>query len=327
MNYNIKEVISENDRLTVAAFLKKFDFKYENIDFSIYIEVEKEVIATVSTRHNIITFFAVSEVYQSENIAGQLLSYMINYLASKGIDHLFIYTTLKYKSYFENMGFKIILVTNEVAVLESNNYNIEEELNKLKFKFSLNKEKYNVVCLNANPFTKGHLYLIESILKEGLPLIVFVLEEDKSFFSYVDRLAMVKLGLEEYKNVTVVPSTYYLISDLTFPTYFLKNDLDKVSIEGMVDALIFKNYFMKIFNIKRRYVGEETDPTTNRYNDMLKIVLKDDLTIIPRIKDNNQIISASLVRKFYKDNDFESLASLVPIKVGCYLKELRKLNG
>ena len=56
MNYNIKEVISDNDKETVAAFLKKFNFKYENVDYSIYLEVEKEVIATVSTRHNIITF-------------------------------------------------------------------------------------------------------------------------------------------------------------------------------------------------------------------------------------------------------------------------------
>lgn len=326
MNYNIKEVISDYDKKAVATFLKNFNFKYENIDYTIYIEVDKEVIATVSTRYNIITFFAIKEEYQAENIAGHLLSYLINYLANQGIDHLFVYTSYEYFSYFESMGFKKILLTDNVAVLESNNYDIRKELNKLKLNFSLNKKKYNAVCLNANPFTKGHLYLIESILKEGLPLIVFVLEEDKSFFSYQDRFKMVKLGLEGIKNVTVVPSTYYLISSLTFPTYFLKDDLDKVSIEGKVDALIFKKYFMEIFNIKKRMVGEETDPTTNKYNEVLKEVLKDNLIIIPRKKVLNEVISASLVRKKYVIGDFHSLSSLVPENVICYLKELRKLD-
>ena len=325
MNYNIKEVISDNDKETVAAFLKKFNFKYENVDYAIYLEVEKEVIATVSTRHNIITFFAISEEFQAENIAGYLLSYMINHLASKGIDHLFIYTTPMYFKYFESMSFRTILLTDVVAVLESNNYDIKKELHKLKVKYSLNEEKYNAVCLNANPFTKGHLYLIESILKEGLPLIVFVLEEDKSFFSYEDRFKMVKFGLEKIKNVTVVPSTYYLISNLTFPTYFLKDDIDKVSVEGKVDALIFKNYFMKIFNIQKRYVGEETDPTTKRYNEMLKKILNDDLIIIPRKKVFDEIISASLVRKKYQEDDFKSLSSLVPKKVVSYLKKLKDI--
>ncbi|MFA6827577.1 MAG: [citrate (pro-3S)-lyase] ligase [Bacilli bacterium] len=327
MNYNIKEVITNYDRKKVASFLKDFGFKYENVDFSIYIEIEKEVIATVSARHNIITFFAIKQEFQAENIAGYLLSYMINHLATIGIDHLFIYTTLKYYNYFENMGFKVILLTDEVAVLESNNYDISEELNKIKVKYFLNEDKYNAVCLNANPFTNGHLHLINSILKQGLPLIVFVLEEDKSFFSFFDRFNMVKLGLKKVDKVTVVPSTYYLISNLTFPTYFLKNDLDKVKVEGMVDALIFKNYFMKIFNIQKRIVGEEIDPTTNSYNEVLKEVLKDDLIIIPRKKVSGDIISASLVREKYKIKDFESISSFVPKSVVAYLKVLRNNYG
>lgn len=327
MNYKIKEVISDYDKLTVATFLKKFNFKYENIDFSIYIEVEKEVIATVSARHNIITFFAIKEEYREENIAGYLLSYLINYLANKGMDHLFIYTTHKFSTYFESMGFSVIVKSNDVVVLETNNYNISEELLKVKKKYLLNEDKYNAVCLNANPFTKGHLYLIDTVLKEGLPVIVFVLEEDKSFFSYPERLSMVKLGLEGYKNVKVIPSTYYLISSLTFPTYFLKNDLDKALIEGKIDALIFREYFMKIFNIEKRFVGEESDPTTNKYNEMLKLVLGKSLTIIPRKALNDKIISASLVRKKYQENNFLEMSSLVPEKVKVYLQELRKSNG
>ena len=74
--------------------------------------------------------------------------------------------------------------------------------------------------MNANPFTKGHQYLVEQT-KESPHVYVFVLSEDKSLFSKA-RFAMVQKGVAHLPNVTVLSTEDYLVSSATFPTYFLK---------------------------------------------------------------------------------------------------------
>lgn len=77
------------------------------------------------------------------------------------------------------------------------------------------------IVMNANPFTKGHRYLIETAAEKCDKLYVFVVSEDKSLFSAKDRLEMVKLGTKDIEKVTVLPTGPYLVSSATFPTYFL----------------------------------------------------------------------------------------------------------
>lgn len=51
------------------------------------------------------------------------------------------------------------------------------------------------IVMNCNPFTRGHLYLIEEALKKVEALYIFCVEEDRSFFSFADRFTMIKKGL------------------------------------------------------------------------------------------------------------------------------------
>ena len=73
--------------------------------------------------------------------------------------------------------------------------------------------------MNANPFTKGHQYLVEKAKKVHI-VYVFVLSEDKSLFSKEARFAMVQKGVAHLPNVTVPITEDYLVSSATFPTYF-----------------------------------------------------------------------------------------------------------
>jgi cytidyltransferase-like protein len=50
-----------------------------------------------------------------------------------------------------------------------------------------------IIIMNANPFTKGHRYLIEQAAQQVEHLIVMVVEEDASRFSYAERKAMVEM--------------------------------------------------------------------------------------------------------------------------------------
>ncbi|MFB0972448.1 MAG: [citrate (pro-3S)-lyase] ligase, partial [Neofamilia sp.] len=65
-------------------------------------------------------------------------------------------------------------------------------------------------------------HLLEYAKSKVDELIVFIVEEDKSTFTTEERYSIVK---NEYKNddkVVVILGGPYIISQATFPTYFIK---------------------------------------------------------------------------------------------------------
>lgn len=182
---------------------------------------------------------------------------------------------------------------------------------------SIKKEGYNgAIVMNCNPFTLGHLYLIEYAASRVDNLYIFVVEENKSFFSFEDRLDLVKKGTSHLKNVLVLPSGKFIISAVTFPGYFYKNYLKDATIDASNDLEVFGNYIAPSLNIKVRFAGEEPlDPVTCQYNDSMAEMLPKygiNFISIPRREDNNGVISASRVRSYIKSKKFEEIKKIVP---------------
>ena len=71
------------------------------------------------------------------------------------------------------------------------------------------------IVMNCNPFTYGHRYLIEEACKIVDLLIIFVVEENQSLFSFAERFAMVCEGTSDLEKVMVVPSGEYILSNET----------------------------------------------------------------------------------------------------------------
>lgn len=172
------------------------------------------------------------------------------------------------------------------------------------------------IVMNCNPFTYGHRYLIEQALETVDFLIIFVVEEDSSLFSFNERFAMVYKGTADLNNVMVVPSGPFILSRTTFPEYFMKaedKDLDK-NIEN--DVKLFAEKIAGYLNIRYRFAGEEPeDIVTNKYNMCMKKILPKNgikFVEIPRKKVNGQYISASLVRQCLERYDLEGLSKLIP---------------
>jgi len=170
------------------------------------------------------------------------------------------------------------------------------------------------IVMNCNPFTLGHRYLIEQALKQVDNLIVFVVEEDKSAFTFKERYLMVIEGTKDLKNVIVVPSGNFILSQTTFPEYFLKIE-DKDIIHNVeYDITLFAEQIAPKLNITYRFVGEELeDRVTNIYNEAMKRILpKHGINIVEilRARINGKIISASLVRK--RLDNREKILELVP---------------
>ncbi|NLD25820.1 MAG: [citrate (pro-3S)-lyase] ligase [Acholeplasmataceae bacterium] len=317
----IKLAVLEREKKEIVSFLESFGLCYDKVDMTIYASENNEIIGTVSAQANIIKDFAVRSDYQGQSLAAILLSEMINLLAVEKIYYLQVYTKPPYREVFESLHFREIVTTADVCLLESRHRTITEVLKKLKVEYNIDSKDVGCAVMNCNPFTLGHRYLIEEASSRHELFLVFIVETDQSYFHYHDRLELVRQGTKDLKNVIVLPSTDYLISGLTFPTYFLKADTDEVLVQAECDAKIFSRYFMEIFGISKRYLGTETDPVTAKYNEVLKKILKDKVEVIERVKSGGVTISASLVRKYLKEGDFEKIAPLVPKTTLEFLKK------
>lgn len=178
------------------------------------------------------------------------------------------------------------------------------------------KGTVGAIVMNCNPFTYGHRYLIEYAAKKMDSLYIFVVEEDCSFFKFADRIQMVKQGTKDLENVIVVPSGRWVLSNETLPVYFEKEQKQEAQVDASKDLEIFARYIAPPLGITKRFVGEEpTDKVTRQYNRQMQEMLGDfgiELEIIPRKELDGVAISASNVRRYMKEGNWEAVKRLVP---------------
>lgn len=198
-------------------------------------------------------------------------------------------------------------------------------------RYGLRKEKnganVGAIVMNCNPFTKGHRYLIEQAVQYVDKLFVFVVEEDSSYFRFINRMKLVEAGVSDLPNVQVVPSGKYILSNKTFAQYFNKEQVQNV--ESMdYDIDIFGEVVAAGLGIKYRFVGEEPlDQVTREYNETMKRILPHfgvKVIEIPRMRDAEYgIVSASLVRKALYEGSWEIIEKICPESTVAYLKSMR----
>lgn len=294
----------------------------EGVDRTALIYDGDSLIATGSRSGNILKLIAVDDDRQGEDLTATVISALRRDAFNAGYRHLFLYTKPKNEAIFKGLFFYTVVKTNDVVLMEDRPRGIADYVE------SLPKGDGSVggaIIMNANPFTKGHRYLIERAAGECERLYVFVVSEDKSRFTARDRYEMVARGVEDLENVTVLHTGEYLLSAATFPTYFLKDRENATRVRCEVDIAVFLRYIVPRLNITHRYVGEEPlSPMTAAYNAALADALSGtgvELTVIPRLSDGKEPISASRVRSLIDTGDTDTLASLLPVTTLDYLKD------
>lgn len=181
------------------------------------------------------------------------------------------------------------------------------------------------IVMNANPFTFGHLHLVRRAAESVEKLIIFVVEEDKSYFDFKTRYRLVEENVKDIPNVVVAPSGKFIISTTTFPSYFRKDMADLGKIDTAQDVEVFARLIAPQLNIRSRYVGEEPFcKVTSDYNSKMAEILPRhgiEFRKIPRLEIGNEPVSASKVRKLLAQDNWEELAELVPPATFSYLKQ------
>ncbi|MDR3593290.1 [citrate (pro-3S)-lyase] ligase [Clostridium sp.] len=318
---NLEEIIIEGNDYKkineVKNFLLKQGLRFDNnIEYTVALYDNNQIIATGSFDGRILKCIAVDENYKGMGISNKIVSTLINEQYRRGNNHLFVYTKPSNYKMFEDFGFyKIAEVTNKVILLENNPYGISSFQDRIQKK-KVEGKIISAVVVNCNPFTLGHKYLIEKASKESDVVHVFVVSEDRSVFSAKVRYKLVEEGLGHLKNVVIHKGEDYIISSATFPSYFIKKLDEVVKIHTSLDIKIFAEYIVPALGINRRYVGEEPScEVTKTYNDTMKEILPSynvEVIEVPRIGVGNDITSASRVRKLIKENKFSEVKNLIP---------------
>lgn len=269
-------------------------------------------------------YFLDSPEHFNHIINGKIAEQIFDTVADSLEEYLHLTDTGKYFCY-NNDDFK-----SEADTLAQSN----PELHKFVSELAQKRKPLPVgstigsIVMNCNPFTLGHRYLIEQAAAQCDLLYIFVVEENKSIFSFEDRFMLVQQGTADLENVIVMPSGSFMISTLTFPEYFNKDNPAAVQVDPSMDVEIFGKYIAPALGITLRFAGEEPlDVVTNRYNETMKHILPAyglTFKVIPRKECDGQVISASRVRNCLKTKDFIQINSLVPDTTFRYL--LQKFN-
>lgn len=274
-----------------------------------------QIIATGSCFDHTLRCFAVSREHQGEGLLSDLLSHLIAIQFQRGHTHLFLYTKPKSAHFFSDLGFyEIARVPGMLVFMENRRNGFSEYLKGLTDGLE-DIEASAAVVMNANPFTLGHQYLVESAASRCKALHLFVLSEDASLVPFSVRKKLVEEGCAHLSNVIVHDSGPYLISHATFPSYFLKEETAVIQGHAFLDLAVFAR-IASALHITERYVGDEpTSLVTGIYNRIMAEELPRygiDCHILPRKKAGNSAISASVARLCLQSGDWNRFRTLVP---------------
>ncbi len=150
----------------------------------------------------------------------------------------------------------------------------------------------------------------------------FVVEEDKSFFPFGDRIDLVKQGTAHLENVCVINSGIFVISSTTLPGYFEKDQVGDIYLDASNDMMLFLQ-IAKAMSISIRFAGSEPiDRFTSQYNENMNNYLTRygvQFVEIDRKKSDGEVLSSSAVRKYLKEGNFDAIKSIVPETTYRYL--------
>ena len=318
MSYAISEVRPTDKRglAEVDALLTKEGIRRDNnLDYTCAMyDDDYRAIATGSCFGNTLRCFAVSGEHQGEGLLNEIVTHLLQIQSERGNFHLFLYTKPDSAKFFGDLGFhEIARVEHTLAFMENRRDGFASYLRALEN--TKRPGKSAALVMNANPFTLGHQYLTETASAACDTLHVFMVSEDVSLIPYAVRKRLIQSGTAHLRNVVLHDSGPYIISNATFPSYFLRDETAVIESQARLDLQVFVKIAAAL-GVTARYVGEEpTSEVTGRYNKIMQAELPKaglDCVVIPRKESGGKAISASAVRQLIQRGELDALKALLP---------------
>lgn len=301
-------------RRRVEAFLAANGLRLAPLDRYVVVtrdEDGNEILAGGGLDGNVIKCVAVSESARSEGLMNILVSRLIVIAREEGRDSVKAFTKPENEGIFKSLGFGLLASAPKAILMENGRGGLPEYR---KYLASLARPGRNgAIVMNANPFTKGHRYLVEQAASLVDNLYVIVVKEDRSRFPYVERKAMIDAGCAGLDNVVVCEGSDYAISAATFPTYFLKKLDDATDTQIALDLDLFVNHIAKPLGVTVRFAGSEPeDALTRRYNELMAEILPG--TSVAVVRQDHQpdpeLVKGSALRQARRPIDFVEIPRL-----------------
>ena len=321
-------------RRRVEAFLAANGLRLAPLDRYVVVTRDEdgdEILAGGGLDGNVIKCVAVSESARSEGLMNILVSRLIVIAREEGRESVKAFTKPENEGIFKSLGFALIASSPNAILMENGRGGLPEYRKYLE---SLARPGRNgAIVMNANPFTKGHRYLVEQAASQVDNLYVIVVKEDRSRFPYVERKAMIEAGCAGLDNVVVCEGSDYAISAATFPTYFLKKLDDATDTQIALDLDLFVNHIAQPLGVTVRFAGSEPeDALTRRYNELMAEILPGtsvavvrqarrpiDFVEIPRLEQKGKPLSATALRLALDKGGFKEAMEYIPESTIPYL--------
>jgi cytidyltransferase-related domain len=172
-----------------------------HLDHTIGIYEGDKLVATGSTAGNVIKYVgACHKNSEAGAYFNAIISALLNDLAQRQIFHVFVFTKPKYVASFEYVGFHALAQTDSGAILETGDTGVQDYVAALPKIEHQDQAKVAGIVMNANPFTLGHRYLIETAAKENDLVYVFVVNTDASLFTTAERQQLVTAGTADLQR-------------------------------------------------------------------------------------------------------------------------------
>lgn len=302
-------------RRRVEAFLAANGLRLAPLDRYVVVTRDEdgdEILAGGGLDGNVIKCVAVSESARSEGLMNILVSRLIAIAREEGRDSVKAFTKPENEGIFKSLGFGLLASAPKAILMENGRGGLPEYK---KYLASLACPGRNgAIVMNANPFTKGHRYLIEQAASRVDNLYVIVVKEDRSRFPYVERKAMIDAGCAGLDNVIVCEGSDYAISAATFPTYFLKKLDDATDTQIALDLDLFVNHIAKPLGVTVRFAGSEPeDALTRRYNELMAEILPGTSVAVVRQaahQPDPELVKGSALRQARRPMDFVEIPRL-----------------
>ncbi|GAM70946.1 citrate (pro-3S)-lyase ligase [Vibrio sp. JCM 19236] len=284
---------------------------------------EGELAGCVGLAGNIIKYFAIQDAFKGEGLSRSMVTEVLLTAHQLGRKSLSIFTTPDKVAIFESMGFTPLTSLNRDSVLLINRPDKLQQVQNELSTHGVSGDKIGAIVMNANPFTKGHAYIAEQAASQCDWLHIFVVSENDQEFSFADRFAMVKQGTAHIPNITVHAGNEFIISQRTFPSYFLKKSGLVNQLHAEIDCEVFKRHIAPSLGINHRFVGSEPNcAVTHNYNGVMKQILPPEIQVteLERLNLEGSSVSASTARN-QLSQAASSVANLLPITTINYLIE------